>query len=157
MHGLMQDRPLLISSLIEHANTFHPRAEIVSRTVEGPVHRCTYGDVHRRSKQVANALTALGVKRGDRVATLAWNGYRHMELYFGVSGSGAVLHTINPRLFPEQIAYIVGHAEDRYLFFDLTFAPLVAKLAPQLTKVKGFVAMTDRAHMPALDVPNLLC
>ena len=100
LEGLMQDRPLLISSLIEHANTFHPRAEIVSRTVEGPIHRCTYGDIHRRSKQAAKALVALGVEPGDRIATLAWNSYRHMELYFGVSGMGAVLHTINPRLFP---------------------------------------------------------
>ncbi|MFO1398706.1 MAG: 3-(methylthio)propionyl-CoA ligase [Burkholderiales bacterium] len=157
MQGLMQDRPLLISSLIEHANTYHPAAEIVSRTTEGPIHRCTYADIHRRAKQVANALTALGVREGERIGTLAWNGYRHMELYFGVSGMGAVLHTINPRLFPEQIEYIVNHAEDQYLFFDLTFAPLVAKLAPALKGVKGFVAMTDRAHMPAIDVPNLIC
>ena len=113
LQGLMQDRPLLISSLIEHASVVHPRAEIVSRTVEGPIHRCTYGDIHRRSKQVANALVALGIEAGDRIATLAWNGYRHMELYFGVSGMGAVLHTINPRLFPEQIEYIVNHAEDQ--------------------------------------------
>ena len=157
MLGLMQDRPLLISSLIEHANAFHPGAEIVSRTVEGPIHRCTYGDIHRRSKQVAKALIALGVAPGDRVATLAWNGYRHMELYYGVSGMGAVLHTINPRLFPEQITYIANHAEDKYLFFDLTFAPLIEKLGPLMKSVKGFVAMTDRAHMPALGVPNLLC
>jgi fatty-acyl-CoA synthase len=153
----MQDRPLLISSIIEHAVALHPDAEIVSRTIEGPIHRCTYGDIHRRSKQAANALAALGVKPGDRIATLAWNGYRHLELYYGVSGSGAVLHTINPRLFPEQIAYIVNHAADRYLFFDTTFAPLVEALAPQLKSVKGFVAMTDRAHMPAISVPNLIC
>ena len=157
MRGLMQEGPLLISSLIEHAQRCHPDAEIVSRTVEGPIHRCTYRDVHRRSKQVANALHALGIAPGDRIATLAWNGYRHMELYFGVSGIGAVLHTINPRLFPEQIAYIVNHADDRYVFFDLTFAPLVEKLAPQLKAVEGFVAMTDRAHMPAIAVPNLIC
>jgi acyl-CoA synthetase (AMP-forming)/AMP-acid ligase II len=157
MQGLMQDRPLLISSLIEHANACHPGAEIVSRTVEGPVHRCTYGDIYRRSKQVANALTALGVAQGGRIATLAWNGYRHMELYFGVSGMGAVLHTINPRLFPDQISYIVNHAEDQYLFFDVSFAPLVEKLAPLLKPVKAFVAMADRAHMPALDIPNLFC
>jgi fatty-acyl-CoA synthase len=157
MKALMQDCPLLISSLIEHANTFHPTSEIVSRTVEGPIHRCTYADIQRRSKQVANALTKLGVKLGDRIGTLAWNGYRHMELYFGVSGMGAVLHTINPRLFPEQIEYIVNHADDQYLFFDLTFAPLVEKLAPLMPKVKGFVAMTDRAHMPAIKVANLLC
>ena len=157
MLGLMQDRPLLISSLIEHANTFHPGTEIVSRTVEGPIHRCTYGDIHRRAKQVARALRALGVEPGDRIATLAWNGYRHMELYYGVSGMGAVLHTINPRLFPEQIVYIANHAEDKYLFFDLTFAPLIEKLGPLMTSVKGFVAMTDRAHMPALPVRNLIC
>ena len=157
MQGLMQDRPLLISSLIEHANSFHPTAEIVSRTVEGPIHRCTYGDIRRRSKQLAKALVALGVKPGDRVATLAWNGYRHMELYFAVSGMGAILHTINPRLFPEQLEYIANHAEDQYLFFDLTFVPLVEKLAPLLTTIKGFVAMTDRAHMPAARIPHLLC
>jgi len=155
--GLMQDRPLLISSLIEHANACHPGVEIVSRTVEGPIHRCTWGDVHRRSKQVATALLAKGVVPGDRIATLAWNGYRHMELYYGVSGMGAVLHTINPRLFPEQIEYIANHAEDRYLFFDITFAPLLERLAPKMRTVRAFVAMTDRAHMPAQDIPNLLC
>ncbi len=155
--GLMQDRPLSISSLIEHANAFHPDVEIVSRTVEGPIYRCTWRDVHRRSKQVAKALVALGVAPGERIATLAWNGYRHLELYYGVSGMGAVLHTINPRLFPEQIEYIVNHADDQYLFFDVTFAPLVARLAPALKGVKGFVAMTDRAHMPAQEIPNLLC
>jgi acyl-CoA synthetase (AMP-forming)/AMP-acid ligase II len=157
LEGLIQDCPLLISSLIEHANRFHPRAEIVSRTIEGPLHRCTYGDVYRRSKQLAKALIALGVAPGDRVATLAWNGYRHMELYFAVSGIGAVLHTINPRLFPEQIEYIANHAEDQYLFFDLTFAPLVEKLAPKLKTVKGFVAMAARKDLPSASIPNLLC
>jgi 3-(methylthio)propionyl---CoA ligase len=157
LRGLMQDRPLLISTLIEHANSFHPRVEIVSRTVEGPIHRCTYGDIYRRSKQAAKALAALGVEPGDRVATLAWNTHRHMELYFAVSGMGAVLHTINPRLFPDQIQYIANHAEDRILFFDLTFLPLLEKLAPALPKVEAFVAMTDRAHMPATKIPNLRC
>jgi 3-(methylthio)propionyl---CoA ligase len=157
LRGLMQDRPLLISTLIEHANSFHPRVEIVSRTVEGPIHRCTYGDIYRRSKQAAKALAALGVEPGDRVATLAWNTHRHMELYFAVSGMGAVLHTINPRLFPDQIQYIANHAEDRILFFDLTFLPLLEKLAPALPKVEAFVAMTDRAHMPATKLPNLRC
>ena len=155
--GLMQDGPLLISTLIEHASRFHKDAEIVSRTCEGPIHRCTYGDISRRAKQVANALAELGVKPGDRVATLAWNGYRHMELYYGVSGSGAVLHTINPRLFPEQIEYIANHAEDRFLFFDLTFVPLIEKLAPLMKTVKGFVLMTDRSHMPDCAIPGLLC
>ena len=157
MFGLMQEHKLLVSSLIEHAVACHPDAEIVSRTVEGPIHRCTYGDIHRRAKQVANALTALGVQRGDRVATLAWNGYRHMELYFGVSGMGAVLHTVNPRLFPEQLEYIINHAEDTVLFFDLSFVALVEKLLPRLKSVRAFVVMTDRAHMPECAIPGLLC
>ena len=157
LKGLMQDRPLLISSLIEHAATCHPRGEIVSRTSEGPIHRCTYADIQRRSKQVAQALTALGVQPGERVATLAWNGYRHMELYYGVSGMGAVLHTINPRLFPEQIEYIANHAEDQYLFFDLSFVPLLERLAGRLSSVRGFIVMTDRAHLPECSIPGLLC
>ncbi len=158
MLGLMQDRPLLISSLIEFAALYHGKTEIVSRSVEGPIHRYTYRDLANRSKQLANALTRLGVKLGDRIGTLAWNTYRHFELYYGVSGMGAVLHTVNPRLFPEQIDYIVNHAEDSYLFFDLTFLPLVEKLAGQLKTVKGFVLLTDRAHMPKeSSIPNLIC
>ncbi|MEL3891760.1 3-(methylthio)propionyl-CoA ligase [Ferrovibrio sp. MS7] len=158
MLGLTQDRPLLISSLIEFAALYHGRTEIVTRSVEGPIHRCTYRDLRDRSKQLANALTRLGVKLGDRIGTLAWNTYRHFELYYGVSGMGAVLHTVNPRLFPEQIDYIVNHAEDSYLFFDLTFLPLVEKLVPQLKTVKGFVLMTDAAHMPKdSKIPNLHC
>ncbi|MFN4163488.1 MAG: 3-(methylthio)propionyl-CoA ligase [Ferrovibrio sp.] len=157
MQGLIQDRPLLISSLIEFAALYHGNTEIVTRSVEGPIHRYTYRDLSSRSKQLANALTRLGVKMGDRIGTLAWNTYRHFELYYGVSGMGAVLHTVNPRLFPEQIDYIVNHAEDQYLFFDLTFAPLVEKLAPQLKTVKGFVLMSDRAHVPAdCKIPNLI-
>jgi len=156
LHGLMQDRPLLISSLIEHANTFHPRVEVVTRTTEGPVCRSTWGSVHRRAKQAAKALAALGIEPGDRVATLAWNTHRHLELYYAVSGMGAVLHTVNPRLFPEQIEYIANHAEDKLLCFDLTFAPLVERLAPGLKSVQGFVALTDRPHMPALSVPQPL-
>ena len=158
MLGLTQDRPLLISSLIEFAALYHGRTEIVTRSVEGPIHRYTYRDLRDRSKQLANALTRLGVKLGDRIGTLAWNTYRHFELYYGVSGMGAVLHTVNPRLFPEQIDYIVNHAEDSYLFFDLTFLPLVEKLVPQLKTVKGFVLMTDAAHMPKdSKIPNLHC
>ncbi|WP_420473615.1 3-(methylthio)propionyl-CoA ligase [Noviherbaspirillum sp. ST9] len=157
MLGLMQDRPLLISSLIEHAAAYHPEREIVARTVEGTIHRTNYAEVHCRAKRVANALGTLGIALSDRVGTLAWNTHRHLELYFGVSGSGAVLHTVNPRLFPEQIEYIINHAEDKVLFFDTTFAPLVEKLASKLKSVTHFIAMTDRAHMPVLDVPNLLC
>jgi fatty-acyl-CoA synthase len=157
MLGLMQDAPLLISTLIEHAATYHPYAEIVARTVEGPIHRTNYSEVRRRAKRLANALATLKVGPGDRVGTLAWNTHRHLELYFGVSGSGAVLHTVNPRLFQEQIDYIVNHAEDKVLFFDISFAPLVEKLMPALRSVTAFVAMTDRAHMPQISVPNLLC
>jgi fatty-acyl-CoA synthase len=157
MHGLMQDRPLLISSLIEHAATFHPDAEIVSRLPEGGTHRTTWSGLADTARQLANALHKLGIQQGDRVGTLAWNSYRHLALYYGVSGTGAVLHTVNPRLFPEQIDYIVNHAEDKVIFFDITFAAIVEKLAPSLKSVKTFVAMTDRAHMPAIDVPNLLC
>ncbi|MBP0623012.1 long-chain-fatty-acid--CoA ligase [Cupriavidus consociatus] len=160
MLGLMQDRPLLISSLIEYAAAYHPRQEIVSRTVEGDTVRSNYETVHRRARRAANALAALGVRAGDRVGTLAWNTHRHLELYFGVSGSEAVLHTINPRLFPEQVAYIINHAEDRVLCFDTTFAPLVAQLAPQLAGVQHYVALTSRAQMPAVaaaGLPQALC
>ena len=148
MHGQIMDIPLLISSLIVHADRHHGDTEIVTRTVEGPIHRYTYRDAHLRSRQLAGALEKLGVNQGDRIGTLAWNTYRHFEIYYAVSGMGAVCHTINPRLFPEQITYIANHAEDTYLFFDLTFVPLVAKLRPLLKSVKGFVVMTDKAHMP---------
>jgi 3-(methylthio)propionyl---CoA ligase len=157
MQGLMMDMPLLISDLIRHADRHHGACEIVSRTLEGGLHRYTYRQAHARARKLANALKKLGVAAPDRVATLAWNGYRHFEIYYAVAGSGAVIHTINPRLFAEQIAYIANHAEDKLVFFDLTFAGLVEKLAPQLGSVKHFVAMTDRAHMPKARIPNLLC
>jgi 3-(methylthio)propionyl---CoA ligase len=153
----MQAHPLLISSLIEHAATQHADTEIVSRTVEGSIHRYTYRDANRRAKRLANALKHLKVKTGDRIATLAWNGYRHYELYFAISGMGAIVHTVNPRLFPEQIVWIINHAKDGILFFDITFAPLVEKLAPSLPSIHAYVAMTDRAHMPAANIPNMLC
>ncbi len=157
MLGLMQDKPLLISSLIDHAAAFHPHTEIVSRSVEGPIQRTDYRTLQARSKKAANALQNLGVAFGDRVATLAWNTARHLELYFGVSGSGAVLHTVNPRLFPEQVEYILDHAEDKVLLFDISFAGLVEELAPALKSVTHFVALTDREHMPDIKVNNLLC
>lgn len=153
----MQDRPLLISSLIEHAATFHPDTEIVSRLPDRTIRRGTWSGIRQTSKQVANALSGLGVTFGDRVATLAWNSDLHLALYYGVSGSGAVLHTVNPRLYPEQIAYIVNHAEDKVLFFDPEFAPLVAELAPQLSTVGTFVAMTDRAQLPDIVLRDLVC
>src|SRR6185503_17858327 len=123
MHGLMMDQPLLISELIRHADRHHGSIEIVSKTLEGGVHRYTYRDAHRRARRLANALKKLGVRMHDRVATLAWNGFRHYEIYYAVAGSGAVIHTINPRLFPDQVAYIANHAEDRIVFYDTTFAP----------------------------------
>lgn len=158
MNGLMQQHPLLISNLLIHAERHHAEQQIVSRRVEGDLHRYTYKDLAARSRKVAKALAALGVKPGQTVGTLAWNGYRHMELYYGVSGSGAVLHTLNPRLHPDQVVYIADHAEDQVLCFDMTFLPLVEAVAARLKTVKHFVAMTDRAHMPAQSkIPNLLC
>ena len=157
MLGLMMDMPLLISDLIRHADRHHGATEIVSKTVEGSMHRYTYRDAHQRARQLAKALKALGVTSHDRIGTLAWNGYRHFEIYYAVAGIGSIIHTINPRLFPDQITYIANHAEDAYIFFDITFAGLVEKLAPALKSVKGYVAMTDRAHMPKENIPNLLC
>ena len=157
MQGLMQQHPLLLSGLIDHAAAFHGEREIVSHLVDGSTHRSNWREVQQRAKRLANALTTLGVQPGSRVATLAWNTHRHMELYFGVSGMGAVTHTVNPRLFPEQIVYILNHAEDGYIFFDTSFADLLAGLAPQLPHAKGFVAMCRRDQMPAVSLPNLLC
>jgi fatty-acyl-CoA synthase len=150
LHGQMMDVPLTVSSLLAHASRYFGTTEIVSKRVEGDVHRYTYRDCERRAKQLAQALIALGVEAGDRIGTLAWNGYRHLETYYGTTGFGAVCHTINPRLFPEQIAYIVNHADDSYVLFDLTFAPLVDMLAPQCPNVRGWIAMTDEAHRPRM-------
>ena len=150
MQGLMQDQPMLVSSLLEHARIFHPESEVVSKTCEGDLVRSNYRTLSHRAKQLAQTLLNMGVRKGDRVATLAWNTHRHLELYFAVSGIGAVLHTVNPRLFPEQIDYIVNHAGSRVLFFDITFADMVAELTPALKGVERFVAMTTSAHMDAM-------
>src|SRR5262245_9034528 len=158
LRGLMMDRPLLVSSVIDYAADVFPDVEVVSQTIEGGLHRYGYAQARERIGRLANALLALGVKPGDRVATLAWNGYRHFELYYAIAGIGAVCHTINPRLFPEQITYIANHAEDTALFFDLTFLPLLEKVAPALKTLKTYVLMTDRAHMPANGgMKSLLC
>jgi fatty-acyl-CoA synthase len=159
MLGQMMQQPLLISSLLVHAERHHPEREIVSRRVEGDIHRYTYKDLAQRARRMANALAGLGVSNGQCVATLAWNGYRHLELYYAVSGMGAVLHTINPRLHPDQIVYIADHAEDQVLFFDLSFLPLIAAVAGRAKTVRHWVAMTDRAHLPpeAARIPGLLC
>ena len=156
--GQMMSQPLLISGILDYAAKHYPATEIVSRRVEGDMHRYTYRDCQVRAKKMANALTGLGVQMGDRVATLAWNGYRHMELYYAISGSGAVLHTMNPRLHPEQVAYIINHAEDQYLFFDLTFLPIIEAVAAHCKTIKGFVLMADRDRMPQqTNIPTLLC
>ncbi|MGZ5206390.1 MAG: 3-(methylthio)propionyl-CoA ligase [Caldimonas sp.] len=158
MNGSMMQMPLLISSLLVHAERHHGEQEVVSRRVEGDIHRTTYRELAARSRRMANALARLGVKSGERIATLAWNGYRHLEVYYAVSGSGAILHTLNPRLHPDHVVYIADHAEDQAIFFDLTFLPLVEAVAARLKTVKRFVAMTDRAHMPATSkIPGLLC
>ncbi|MCY1388569.1 3-methylmercaptopropionyl-CoA ligase [compost metagenome] len=158
MNGLMQQQQLLISTLLTHAERHHGDQEVVSRRVEGDIHRQTYCDLGQRARCLANALATLGVSFGDRVGTLAWNGYRHMELYYAVSGSGAVLHTLNPRLHADQVQWIADHAEDRVLFFDLTFLPLVESIADKVSTITRFVLMADRAHMPAVtSIPDLLC
>ena len=157
MLGLMQDQPLLISNLIEFADKHHSDGEVVSRRVEGDIHRYTWSDVARRSRQVANALDGMKLGFSDRVATIAWNGYRHLELYFGVSGSGRVLHTINPRLHPEQIAWIANHAEDQVLCFDMTFLPIIQAVHSKCPTVKHWVAMCDADKLPAdTSIPNLI-
>ncbi|GAC1574560.1 MAG: 3-(methylthio)propionyl-CoA ligase [Candidatus Elarobacter sp.] len=151
------DVPLMISSILEYARRFHGDQEIVSRTVEGPLHRQTYAQAAARAAQLAHALRALGVAPGERVATVAWNGYRHFELYYGVAGIGAVCHTINPRLHPTQIAYIANHAQDAFVFVDLTFVPLLESLAEHLPEVRGYVIMTGAEHMPQTSLPNVHC
>jgi 3-(methylthio)propionyl---CoA ligase len=149
MLGLMQDQPMLVSSLIEFAARHHADAEIVSRRVEGDLHRYTYREAAARSRQIAQALDRLGLAFSDRVGTLAWNGYRHFELYFGVSGSGRVVHTINPRLSPEQVVWIVNHAEDQVLCFDMTFLPIIKAVWPQCPTVRHWIALCDADALPA--------
>jgi acyl-CoA synthetase (AMP-forming)/AMP-acid ligase II len=156
MLGQMMKLPLTIASLIRHADRWHGATDIVTRTTEGGIHRQDWRETHRRSRGLAAALAVLGVKAGDRVGTLAWNNHRHLEIYYAVSGSGAICHTINPRLFPDQLAWIVNDAGDRYVFFDLTFLPLVEALAPRCPGVRGWIALCDRAHMPVTSLP-LLC
>ena len=157
MQGLMMNRPLMISGLLRHAGQNHGDTEIVSRLPVGGTHRYTYAEAHRRSRQLARVLLSLGVRAEDRIGTLAWNTHRHFEIYYAVSGMAAICHTINPRLFVEQITYIANHADDRFIFFDLTFAAMVEALVPHCPGVKGWIALCSRAEMPGNPIPKLLC
>jgi fatty-acyl-CoA synthase len=157
MQALMMNSQLMISSILRHADRNFPESEIVSVTADNPRHRHTYRDFANRSRQLANALVELGANFGDRIGTLAWNDYRHLELYYGVSGSGMVCHTINPKLFPQQVNYIINHAEDRFIFVDLLVVPLLEALKDHLTKVEGYIILTDEAHMPDTTLPNVMC
>jgi acyl-CoA synthetase (AMP-forming)/AMP-acid ligase II len=155
MLGLMQDWPLLLHRVIDYAAVQHGRRPVTSRRVEdGTLHRTTYAEVRRRALRLAKRLAQDGVRLGDRVGTLAWNTWRHLEVWYGVTGIGAIYHTVNPRLFEEQILYILNHAEDRLLFLDLTFVPLVEKLAPRLPTIERYVILTDAAHRPATSLKN---
>jgi fatty-acyl-CoA synthase len=156
MLGLMQDWPLLCHKVIDHAGLFHGRREVISRSVEGPIHRTDYATVRRRSLQLAKRLEKDGIKVGDRIGTLAWNTWRHLEAWYGIMGCGAVYHTLNPRLFPQQIAWIMNDAEDRFLFVDVTFMPIVEKIAPLVPTLEKIVVLTDAAHMPQTSLPNVV-
>ena len=157
MRGLMMNTPLLISAIAEHAARYHGGREIVSVTADNPRHRYTVAEAMARARQLANALVKLGLSEGDRVATIAWNDYRHLEIYYGVSGSGYVCHTINPRLFAEQLVFIINHAQDRWIFVDPMFLPLIEKIADKIAGVEGYVVLTDEAHMPDTSLQNVRC
>ncbi len=154
MLGLMQDWPLLIHRVIDHAATYHTNRKVITRTVEGPIVETTYGAIHKRAKQVAKRLDKAGVTLGDRVGTLAWNTARHLEAWYGITGIGAIYHTLNPRLFPEQLIWIINHAEDKIIMTDLTFVPLLEKLQDKLPTVQQYVVLTDAAHMPQTALKN---
>ena len=157
MRGLIQERPLLISSLIDYAAEYHGDTEIVTRTVEGPIHRYTYAESRSRAKRLSKALLGMGVKLGDRVATCAWNTHRHFEVYYATSGMGAICHTLNPRLFPEQLTYIANHAEDKFLLIDSNIVPLAESLAATFESIEGYVIMCDEDQMPETTLPNVMC
>ena len=157
MHGLMMNAPLLITSIMRYAEQLHPEREIVSVTADQPIHRSNYRTAFRRARQLANALERLGLRRGERVATLAWNDYRHFEAYYAISCSGAICHTINPRLFEDQITYIVNHAEDRWILTDVAFVPLLEEIQGSFESVRGFIILTDEANMPETTLVNAMC
>lgn len=157
MFGKMQDVPLLVNSILDHALVNHGEREIVSRLVEGNIHRETYADMHLRARKLSQALQKLGMGQGDVIATLAWNTHRHFEAWYGITGIGAVYHTLNPRLFPDQLTYIINHAQDRLILTDLTFLPILEGLADDIPNVKGIIVLTDAAHMPETSLKNVHC
>ncbi|MDP3802484.1 long-chain-fatty-acid--CoA ligase [Brevundimonas sp.] len=157
MLGLMQDWPLTVDKILDHAKNWHGHREVVTRSVEGPIVRATYAEIHARAKRVSSVLKDWDVKVGDRIATLAWNSGRHMEVWYGIMGMGAVCHTLNPRLFPEQLAYIINHAEDKIIFVDLTFIPLLEAVLPHCPSVERVVVLTDELTMPATGLPGAEC
>jgi len=154
MLGLMQDWPLLCHKIIEHAAKYHGTQEIVTRSVEGPIHRTNYWQIHDRARKVSQMLQRDGIQIGDRIATIAWNTWRHLECWYGIMGIGAICHTVNPRLFPEQIAWIVNHAQDRIVISDITFIPILEKIADKMPSVERYVVLTDKAHMPETTLKN---
>ena len=157
MLGLMQDWPLTVDKILDHAKNWHGHREVVTRSVEGPIVRTSYAEIHARAKRVSSALLGWGVKPGDRIATLAWNTGKHIEAWYGIMGIGAVCHTLNPRLFPEQLIYIINHAEDRMIFVDLTFVPLLEAILPHCPKVERVIVLTDEWTMPATQLPRAEC
>lgn len=157
LKSLIQDQSLLISSLIQYAAQYHGKREIVTRTIDRNIHRTTYAEVYKRTQQLANALEALGAEPGDRIGTIAWNSFRHLEVYYATSGVGCVCHTINPRLFVEQLIYIINHAEDKFLFIDSSFVELVEQLSTHLEGVKGIIVMCDQEEMPVTTLDNTYC
>ena len=154
MLGLMQDWPLLCHRIIEHAAAIHGTQEVVTRSVEGPIHRTNYAEIHQRALKVSQCLDREGIKLGDRVATIAWNTWRHLEVWYGIMGIGAICHTVNPRLFPDQIAWIINHAQDRVVMVDITFVPVLEKIADKLPSVERYIVLTDKAHMPTTTLKN---
>ena len=157
IQGKLQNTPLLVNMMLDHANNWHGEREIVSRLVEGTIHRETYAQAHERTRKLSQALQKLGVRQGDIVATLAWNTHRHFETWYAISGLGAVYHTLNPRLFVEQLTYIITHAEDKFIFTDLTFVPILEQIAADIKNVRGFIIMTDAKHMPETKLQNTYC
>ena len=157
MHGMMMNRPLRIAEIIGFAEKMHPNEQIISKTLQGEIHISNYAETAKRSRRMSKALLSLGIKMGDRVATLAWNSFRHFELYFAISGIGAICHTINPRLSSEQLTYVVNHASDSVIFLDLTFVPIIEAHIANFPKTTKYVLMADREHMPQCNIPGVLC